>query len=203
MSSTSISPSQRDLEGKAPNSRNGDRFITIRVAYDSYPGYGRSLAWIAPDLKDAGLTMTEDHAAEPSPSRTWAGIVDRPTFERFADAWQLHAEADEPSAVTEREHRATHIYTVDGMNWEAGGESPIVYVTVEVAVVRAGNKAEPHHRLPVHLHGSPPPVAVAGAWSHADRGRSESLHRPVADVAGGEHRGNAHDARAAGTRSIC
>ena len=135
MSSTSISPSQRDLEGKAPNSRNGDRFITIRVAYDSYPGYGRSLAWIAPDLKDAGLTMTEDHAAEPSPSRTWAGIVDRPTFERFADAWQLHAEADEPSAVTEHEHRATHIYTVDGMNWEAGGESPIVYVTVEVAVV--------------------------------------------------------------------
>ena len=44
--------------------------------------------------------MTEDHAAQPSPSRTWAGIVDRPTFERFANAWQLHAEADEPSAVT-------------------------------------------------------------------------------------------------------
>ena len=85
--------------------------------------------------------MTEDHVAEPSPSRTWAGIVDRPTFERFADAWQqLHAEADEPSAVTEHEHLATHIYTVDGMNWEAGGESPIVYVTVEVAVVRAETK---------------------------------------------------------------
>ena len=195
MSSTLISPSQRELEGQAPNSRNGDRFITIRVAYDSYPGYGRSLAWIAPELKDAGLTMTEDHAAEPRPSRTWAGIVDRPTFERFADAWQLHAEADEPSAVTEHEHLATHIYTVDGMNWEAGGESPIVYVTVEVAVVRAGNNADPHRRLPVHPHGSPAPDAVAGAWSHAARGRSDSLHRPVADVAGGEHRGNAHDAR--------
>ena len=60
--------------------------------------------------------------------------MDRPTFERFVDAWQLHAEADEPSAVTEHEHLATHIYTFDGMNWEAGGESPIVYVTVEVAV---------------------------------------------------------------------
>ena len=29
------------------------------------------------------------------------------------------------------------------MNWEASGESPIVYVTVEVAVVGAGDKAEP------------------------------------------------------------
>ena len=111
------------------------------------------------------------------------------------NAWQLHAEADEPSAVTEDEHLATHIYTVDGMNWEAGGESPIVYVTVEVAVVGAGNKAEPHHGLPVHLRGSPAPDAVAGAWSHAARARSDSLHRPVADVAGGEHGGNAHDAR--------
>jgi hypothetical protein len=194
MSSTSISPSRRDLEGKAPNSRNGDRFITIRVAYDSYPRYGRSLDWIAPELKDAGLTMTEDHAAEPSPSRTWAGIVDRPTFERFADAWQLHAEADEPSAVTKHEHLATHIYTFDGMNWEAGGESPIVYVTIEVAVVRAGDKAEAHHPLPAHLHGSPPPDALAQAWSHAYRGRSDSLHRP----AGREHRGNAHDARRRG-----
>ena len=142
--------------------------------------------------------MTEDHAAEPGPSRTWAGIVDSPTFERFADAWQLHAEADEPSAVTEHEHPATHIYTFDGMNWEDGGESPVVYVTVEVAVVRAGNKAEAYHPLPAHLHGSAPPDALARAWSHAYPGRSDSLHRPVGDVAGGEHRANAHDARRPG-----
>jgi DNA-binding NarL/FixJ family response regulator len=121
--------------------------------------------------------------------------VDRPTFERFADAWHLHADADEPSMVTEHEHLATHIYTVDGMNWEAGGGSPIVYVTVEVAVVRAGNKGEPHHRLPFHLHGSPAPDAPAWARSHAARGRSDSLHRPGADIAGGEHRGRAHAAR--------
>jgi hypothetical protein len=102
-----------------------DRLITIKVAYERYPSHGRSLAWIAPELTDAGPIMTEDHTDELRPSRTWAGIVNGSTFERFAAAWQLRDETDRPSSVvTRRGHPATHTYTFDGMNWEAGGESP-------------------------------------------------------------------------------
>ena len=62
------------------------RCITITVRYDRQPRYGRSLQWIAPELKDSALTMTEDQLDDPTPSRTWAGLVDGPTYERFAEA---------------------------------------------------------------------------------------------------------------------
>lgn len=107
-----------------------ERYIVIKVAYDRYPSYGRSLAWVAPELREAGLSMVEDHSLAPSPSRTWTGSVDGPTFERFADAWHL----DVSSSVTDEEQAAAREYTFDGMNWEAGGESPIVYVRVRVGV---------------------------------------------------------------------
>jgi hypothetical protein len=65
------------------------RYITITVRYDRQPRHGRSLQWIAPELKDSALTMTEDQLDDPTPSRTWAGLVDGPTYERFAEAWRL------------------------------------------------------------------------------------------------------------------
>ena len=122
------------------------RYVVIKVAYDQHPGYGRSLAWIAPELREAGLSMVEDHSCEASPSRTWAGIVDGPTFERFADAWQL----DAGSVVTKDGQVGTREYTFDGMNWEFGGESPIVYVSVRVGV-RHGAWGFDSRR--VHVHG--------------------------------------------------
>lgn len=114
------------------------RYIVIRAVYDRYPRYGRSLEWIAPELANAGLTMTEDHIDEPHPSRTWAGVVDRLTFERFADAWQLDDAIGEPasSVLTQHGPVATRAHTFDGMNWEVDGESPIVCVSVEVGVIR-------------------------------------------------------------------
>jgi len=129
-----------------------DRYIIIRVAYDRQPGYGRSLEWIAPELKNARLRMTEDHADEASPSRTWAGIVDGPTFERFADAWKLGEETDDPTVgiLTEDGYLATRAYTFDGMNWEAGGESPIVYVSLHVGVVRDVHEPDASRML-VHV----------------------------------------------------
>ena len=131
----------------------GDHHIVIRVEYDGHPSYGRSLAWIAPELRDAGLTMIEDHNDERSPSRTWAGIVDGPTFERFAVAWRLDATPHErtSSLMTEPGRPATRAYTFDGMNWEAGGESPIVYVSVLVGVGRepCGPEADDSPRVRV------------------------------------------------------
>lgn len=106
-----------------------DRYITIKVAYDSHPSYGRSLEWIAPELSDANLTLIEDRIDGPRPSRTWAGAVDESTFKRFADAWHLDHATGEKSPTT-----STRTYTLDGMNWESGGKSPIVYVSVRVGV---------------------------------------------------------------------
>jgi hypothetical protein len=116
-----------------------DRYIVIKVAYDRHPSYGRSLAWIAPELRDAGLTLTEDHSPEPSPSRTWEGFVDGATFQRFADAWGLHDTPHERTSgrASEAGHLPGRAYTFDGMNWEIGGESPIVCVSVFVDVVNA------------------------------------------------------------------
>ena len=110
------------------------RYITITVRYDRQPRYGRSLQWIVPELKDSALTMTEDQLDDPTPSRTWAGLVDGPTYERFAEAWRLPKDTDETTSQTAGDDRelVTHSYTLDGMNWEAGNESPIICVSLQV-----------------------------------------------------------------------
>ena len=110
------------------------RYITITVQYDRQARCGRSLEWIAPELKDSALTMTQDQVDDPTPSRVWAGLVDGPTYERLAEAWRLPKDADEPTSQTADDDRelATHTYTLDGMNWEAGNESPIVCVSLQV-----------------------------------------------------------------------
>ena len=111
------------------------RYITIRAAYEQDLHHGPSLRWIAPELKDAGLIMTEDHTDVMHPSRTWAGIVDGPTFKRFADAWHLN---DAPRRRT-----------FDGMNWEVAEHSPIVYVSVDIGVVPNAHDPEAHRPAPV------------------------------------------------------
>jgi len=98
-----------------------DRFIIITSTYEPGTSSHRSLGSLAPELTQARLSLV-DERNEPRPSRTWAGLVDGPTFERFADAWRLH---DEP---TDDGHPDTRTYTFDGMNWETGGQSPIVHV---------------------------------------------------------------------------
>ncbi len=110
------------------------RYITITVRYDRQPTYGRSLQWMAPQLKDSALTMTEDQLDGPTPLRTWAGLVDGPTYEQFAEAWRLPKDTDETDSQTAGVDRklVTHSYTLDGMNWEAGNESPIVCVSLQV-----------------------------------------------------------------------
>ena len=130
-----------------------DRYIVIRVAYDRHPSYGRSLAWIAPELRDAGLTLTEEHSAGMSPSRTWEGFVDGATFRRFADAWGMHHMPHVRTfcLVPEAGHVPMRAYTFDGMNWETGGESPIVYVSVLVGVVNSGYRTGVHASA-AHAH---------------------------------------------------
>jgi hypothetical protein len=131
-----------------------DRYVVIRVAYDRHTSYGRSLAWVVAELRDAGLTLTEDHSAGPSPSRTWEGFVDGATFRRFADAWALRDKPYELTAgfVPGVGHLTMHAFTFDGMNWEMGGDSPIVYVSVLAGVVNARYGTEVDSSLSVHAH---------------------------------------------------
>ena len=108
--------------------------IIVRVQYDQQANYGRSLEWIAPELQGARLTLTKDRISDPQPTRTWEGTVDGPTFKRFARAWQLPVDRPGlalPTATGTRD-LATRCYTLDGMNWEQSGQSPIVYVSLEV-----------------------------------------------------------------------
>lgn len=110
------------------------RYVTISVRYEPHVHYGRSLAWIAPELTNAGLTLTEDRAADRMPARTWVGVVDEPTFERFARAWRLscESEASDLRTRTMGDDAATYVKTLDGMNWEADGVSPIISVSLQV-----------------------------------------------------------------------
>jgi len=112
----------------------GMQHITITVRYEPRADHGTSLASIAPELSDARLALIHDHLNDPMPSRTWAGPVDGRTFERFANSWGLARKnaggsASEPG---DREDRTSYARTYDGMNWEVGGESPIISVSVEV-----------------------------------------------------------------------
>ncbi len=112
------------------------RYVAIRVQYDQQARYGRSLEWVAPELRYAGLALTEDRVdiGGSAPSRTWRGVVDGPTYERFATAWRQEAMLGEaaPDTANEEQGARTRACTLDGMNWEADGESPIVYVSVRV-----------------------------------------------------------------------
>jgi hypothetical protein len=132
----------------------GDRYLIVRVAYDRLHTYGRSLDWLAPELAGAGLELLEDRTDEPSPSRTWAGVVSGATFDRLADAWRLDAAASEPvlALATDVGQLRGRDYTLDGMNWEYGGESPIVYVSIHVAHTRDGFATEADDRARVHAH---------------------------------------------------
>jgi hypothetical protein len=112
----------------------GPRHIIVTVQYDQQPSYGRSLEWIAPELKGARMTMTEDHTGDPQASRTWEGTLDASTFERFARAWRLpEGSSDQKKpAATATQDPGPRCYTLDGMNWEENGKSPIVYASVQV-----------------------------------------------------------------------
>ena len=105
----------------------GSHYVALDVRYEPGVRDGTSLAWIAPELRDDGLDLIEDHLDEPKPSRIWAGCVDGPTFKRFATAWALDR-SDEDFGRSE--DRPCCERTFDGMNWEVDGVSPIISVSV-------------------------------------------------------------------------
>jgi len=112
----------------------GMQHIAITVRYEPRARHGTSLSWIAPELRGARLELIHDHLDDPMPSRTWAGVVDGRTFARFAKSWGLRRGHDGGSASgrDDGSDDALDGRTYDGMNWEFGGKSPIISVSVEV-----------------------------------------------------------------------
>jgi len=112
------------------------RLITVTVWYERRSAHARSLEWIAPELGDAHLTLVEDQAESERPFRTWTGLVDGPTFERFARSWRLEDSTGSGPDSSNHNQNASQVprsYEFDGLNWEADGESPIICVTVQVS----------------------------------------------------------------------
>jgi hypothetical protein len=109
------------------------RHITLTVRYEPGIRYGRSLTWLAPELGDAGLALIEDHTTDTVPWRTWAGTVDEPTYERFAATWRLSEQGLRSTTMSGGKGQGAFATTIDGMNWEIDGDSPIVSVSVQVA----------------------------------------------------------------------
>jgi len=112
----------------------GEQHIAITVRYEPRVSHGTSLSWIAPELKGARLALIDDHLNDPMPSRTWAGLVNERTFARFAESWGLRRGNDggSTSELDDGAGDASYAQTYDGMNWELGGQSPIISVSVQV-----------------------------------------------------------------------
>jgi hypothetical protein len=105
--------------------------ITLTVHYDRASHCERSLRWIAPELRHAGLTLIRDRPDDHPPSRTWAGYLDNATFHEFAEAWEPPAEIVTPDRANDDAFQpSVRTYTLDGMNWETNEASPIVCVTL-------------------------------------------------------------------------
>lgn len=95
---------------------NDQYLISLEVKYEpDATGAQRSLGRFAPELVHADLTLTEDADA-----REWSGVVDSATYARLADGWGLAG------------HSVRHRYVFDGMEFEEGGFSPIVWVSLSV-----------------------------------------------------------------------
>jgi hypothetical protein len=91
----------------------------------------RSPGWLVPELVDARWTLTEDTPD----SRTWAGVIDGDSYARFAEGWGLENKPGEANLGMpgEHGHLASYSYTFDGLEWESGGYSPIVWMRLTVS----------------------------------------------------------------------
>ncbi len=113
------------------------------------------MGWIAPELTGGALRMRADLSDQSGESRTWAGFVDEATFKRSADVWRLDATPYKPAVgvVAEAGGLTVREYTLDGMNWEMGGMSPIVYVSVWVSEMRGPHGPEVDNSWGARTHG--------------------------------------------------
>jgi hypothetical protein len=108
------------------------RYVILAAAYEpDAPNCARSPGWLVPELVDAGWTLIEDTPD----SRKWAGVIDADTYAGLAEGWGLENRRSEADLSMPGEHRnlASYSYTFDGLEWESGGSSPIVWMRLTVS----------------------------------------------------------------------
>jgi hypothetical protein len=118
-----------------------DRYIVLDVEYEPRVSYGRSLDWLCPALKDApGLRMTEDgqNGNGLVTQRKWAGIITQGEWDALVSDWSIELADSEPNMgmITEYGHLEALAFNWGGMEWNAGGETPISYVSLYVSIPR-------------------------------------------------------------------
>ena len=109
-----------------------DRYVILAVEYErGATDEERSLRWLAPELADAGLSLTEDTRRV----REWVGAIDGDTHARLAERLGLGDRADQPGVgvLTEYGQLPCLTYTWDGMQCEGAGSSPIVWISVKLS----------------------------------------------------------------------
>jgi hypothetical protein len=108
------------------------RHVILAAAYEpDATEWERSPSWLVPELVDAGWTLIEDTPD----SRKWAGVIDANTFAHLAEGWGLEIRRGEANLGMPDEHEdlASDSYTFDGLEWESGGSSPIVWMRFTVS----------------------------------------------------------------------
>ena len=109
-----------------------ERYVILVAAYEpDATDWARSPGWLVPELVDVGWTLTED-----TPDlRKWAGVIDGDSYARFAEGWGLDEKRCEANLGMPGEHGdvASCSYTFDGLEWESGGYSPVVWMRLTVS----------------------------------------------------------------------
>jgi hypothetical protein len=108
------------------------RYVTLAAAYEpDATDWVRSPGWLVPELVDARWTLIE---AAPN-SRSYAGVIDADTYARVAEGLSLERKRGEANLSTPGEHGnlASYSYTFDGLEWESGGSSPVIWMRLTVS----------------------------------------------------------------------
>jgi hypothetical protein len=96
-----------------------DRYLILTAEYEANAtDVQRSLSWLAPELVQAGLTLSEEGEV-----RMWTGVLDGDTYARFAERWGVDGE------------RPSYRRVFDGMEFEHEGSSPIIWARLDVSEV--------------------------------------------------------------------
>jgi hypothetical protein len=78
-----------------------------------------------------GWTLIDDTPDQ----RRWDGVIDADTYARVAEGLGLETRRGEANLSMSGEHGnlASYSYTFDGLEWESGGSSPVIWMRLTVS----------------------------------------------------------------------
>ena len=114
-------------------------YVVLDVDYKSDDC--QTLGWIAPELANSGLKLTEDGESEFAEygavcHRKWVGIIPKAVYRELRDSWSLQREnAMETGGILTAEYGLIPAiaWSFDGMEWNTGGSTPIFQASLYVS----------------------------------------------------------------------